>query len=156
MSDKDVRQQLIEHLGGKGAHVDFESLVKDFPTDKTGIRPEGFSHSAWELLEHLRIAQWDILEFSRNPEHESPDWPDGYWPESPQPPDSNAWDKSVASFESDLEEMQALVGDESIDLFTPFEHGDGQTVMREALILIKHNSYHLGQLADVRKALGEW
>lgn len=156
MSDRDIRTQLAGQLSGKGAHVDFDSLVEDFPFEKTGIRPDGFTHSAWEIVEHLRIAQWDILEFSRDPGHESPEWPDGYWPQTPAPPDQKAWKKSVESFKSDRKAMEDLVRDDSVDLLTPFEHGDGQNLIREALVLMKHNSYHIGQLADVRKALGEW
>ena len=108
------------------------------------------------LLEHLRLAQWDILEFSRNGKHVSPEWPAGYWPKTEAPPDAAAWDESIAQFQKDLKAMQDLVADEKTDLFARIPWGDGQTILREALLVADHNAYHLGQLVDVRRFLGAW
>jgi hypothetical protein len=116
----------------------------------------GVPHTPWRLLEHLRIAQWDILEFSRNPRHVSPPFPDGYWPTGDAPPESAGWDRSVAAFRADLQAMQDLVADPATDLFAPLAHGDGQTILREALLMADHNAYHLGQLVVLRRALGAW
>jgi DinB family protein len=130
--------------------------VRDMPAKHYGTTPKGVDHSAWELLEHIRIAQWDILEFSRNPKHVSPKWPQGYWPESATPPTPEAWHHSVKEFERDLKEMVAFVQDESVDLFAKIAHGEGQTVLREALLIADHNAYHIGQLVQLRKMLGAW
>ncbi len=151
--ERALRDHLKDLLGGGGAHLDFNSVIDGFPEATRGVRPEGAPHSGWELLEHLRIAQWDILEFSRDARHVSPDWPSGYWPSSPEPPNAAAWDRSVASFRSDLEAMIRLVAAPESDLYARFKHGDGQTLLREALVLADHNSYHLGQLMQVRRQL---
>ncbi|HMF78354.1 MAG TPA: DinB family protein [Bryobacteraceae bacterium] len=154
--DKALRDHLLYLLEDHGAHADFDQAVKDMPVHLRGKRPEGIPHSPWELLEHLRITQWDILEFSRNPKHVSPEWPAGYWPPSPEPPDENAWEKSAAAFRADLKAMAKLVANKSTDLFARIPHGDGQTILREALLLADHNAYHLGQLVLVRRLLGAW
>ena len=154
MSDKALRDHLVAMLTETNAHVSFEDAVALFSPDLRGTRGASFPHTGWQLLEHLRICQWDILEFSRNPKHRSPDFPDGYWLESASPPTDDAWDKSVADFRHDLAEMVALVRDESVDVYAKIPHGDGQTVLREALVLAKHNSYHVGQLVMLGKALG--
>ncbi|MGH9736386.1 MAG: DinB family protein, partial [Candidatus Acidiferrales bacterium] len=120
-----------------------------------GVRPTGSPHSLWELLEHARIAQWDILEFSRDPKHVSPDFPSGYWPESPAPPSEAAWDKSAKDLLSDMEAMRKLL-EETKDLLAAIPHGSGQTVLREALLAADHNAYHLGQFVLVRRLLGAW
>ena len=155
-NDKALREQLQSLLKGGNAHADFETAVKDFPEKFRGTRPEGSPHSPWELLEHLRIAQWDILEFSRNTRHESPEFPKGYWPSAQVPADSKAWDASVKAFRSDLAALVSMAGDESVDLYAKIPHGDGQTILRELLLAADHNSYHLGQFLLVRKLLGEW
>ena len=152
--DQSLRKHLTDLLTGENAHANFESAVKDFPAKLRGKRPEGANHSPWELLEHLRIAQWDILEFSRDAKHVSPDWPSGYWPQSSEPPDAKAWDKSAASFRADLKAMATLVADSSTDLFASIPHGTGQTILREALLVADHNAYHIGQLVLTRKLLG--
>src|SRR5262249_9158179 len=121
-----------------------------------GKKPAGFPHSAWMLLEHMRIAQWDILDFSRNAKYESLEWPEGYWPKSEAPPSDSAWEKSVRDFREDLKEMVELVSDPKTDLFAKIPWGDGQTILREALLIADHNAYHLGQLVDVRRLLGAW
>jgi DinB family protein len=113
-------------------------------------------HTPWRLVEHLRIAQRDILEFTRNPRHVSPPWPEGYWPVGDAPPDDAAWNRSVAGFRADLQAMQDLVADPATDLFAPLPHGEGQTVLREALLVADHNAYHLGQMVVVRRLLGAW
>src|SRR5208282_3293884 len=156
MNEKSLRRQLAEFLGWHDAHLDWPEALADFPARLRGARPEGAAHSAWELLEHARIAQWDILEFSRNPKHVSPDFPSGYWPESSAPPNDAAWDKSVKAFESDLEAMAKLVASPETDLFAPIPHGSGQTILRQALLLADHNAYHLGQFVLVRRMLGSW
>lgn len=149
-----LRQQLTRLLRGGQAHARFEEVARGIPPADRGRRPRGLPHSAWELLEHLRIAQWDILEFSRNPAHVSPSFPDGYWPATVAPPSAAAWTRSLRQFKDDLEAMVALVSEG--DLWTPFPHGDGQTLLREALLLADHNAYHLGQLVLVRRLLGNW
>ena len=151
-----LREQLVYLLKGGGAHVHFMDALEGFPAGKYGTFAAGMKHTGWQLLEHARIAQRDILEFSRNPKHVSPDFPGGYWPKTPMPPDERAWKESVAAFERDLKAMASLVENPRTDLFAKIPHGQGQTVLREALVLADHNSYHLGQLVDVRRALGAW
>ncbi|MCU1310352.1 MAG: hypothetical protein JWO20_1477 [Candidatus Angelobacter sp.] len=155
-SDQSLRKHLVSLLKDGGAHVGFDGAVRNMPFDLQGESPKGADHSPWQLLEHLRIAQWDILEFSRDSKHVSPKFPDGYWPSSPTPPDNHAWEKSADAFRADLKAMIKLIENESIDLFSKIPHGDGQTVLREALILADHNSYHLGQLVILRRLLGAW
>jgi len=155
-NDKALRQHLVKLIEGGDAHADFEQAIKDFPTALRGKVPEGAEHSPWELLEHLRIAQWDILEFSRNPAYKAPKWPEKYWPTEQAPADQKAWDNSVKAFQKDLKEMCALVKDERTDLYAKIPHGDGQTILREALVLADHNSYHLGQMVLLRRLLGAW
>lgn len=156
MSDQALRDHIKKMIADQDAHVDFEKAVADFPEDKRGARPEGARHSAWEILEHMRIAQSDILEFSRNPNHESPEWPDGYWPKEEFPPDDAAWQYGIDTFLHDRNEMQELVANESVDLFAKIPHGTGQTVLREAIVVAKHNSYHTGELVLLRRMLGAW
>jgi uncharacterized damage-inducible protein DinB len=152
-NDKTLREYLGKFLDSGDAHVRFDDAVNDFPAALRGRRPENGPHSAWELLEHLRITLWDILEFSRDAKHVSPEWPSGYWPASAEPPDEAAWDASAAAYRRHLREFAALLADESADLYTPFAHGDGQTLLREALLAIDHNAYHLGQLVVVKKTV---
>jgi uncharacterized damage-inducible protein DinB len=152
--DKSLREHLLYLLKEGGAHMDFDSAIKNFPADLRGKRPKGGKHSAWELLEHMRIAQWDILEFIRNPEHESPKFPDGYWPKEPHPPNEKAWEESVKAFRADYKAILKLTADESTDLFADIPHGGGQTVLRELLLIADHNAYHLGQLVQVRNLIG--
>jgi len=139
-----LRKNVLELLKGKSAHVDFDAAVSKFPLKRVGEKPEGLPYSAWQLLEHMRIAQWDILEFSRNPKHVSPPWPEGYWPRSESPSKKESWDKSVRGFRADLKAMMKLVADPASDLLAPIPHGEGQTLLREALLVADHNSYHLG------------
>jgi hypothetical protein len=155
-NDKALRQHLLNLLKASNAHVDFDSAFKDLPAQLRGKRPKGTQHSVWEVLEHMRIAQWDILEFSRDPKHKSPEFPRGYWPRTQSPPDDTAWDKSIQSFRDDLEALCALVADKSTDLFAKIPHGDGQTILREALLAADHNAYHLGEVVLLRRILGAW
>ena len=151
-----LRTHLLELLSGGGAHLPFDKVVADLPAGLRGARPDGVPHSPWRLVEHMRIAQWDILEFCRNPRHVSPSFPEGYWPKGNAPLDSGAWDHTLAAFRADLRAMQDLVAEPAVDLFSPIPHGEGQTVLREALLVADHNAYHLGQLVVVRRMLGAW
>jgi hypothetical protein len=155
-SDKQLREQLIELLKGGQAHAGFDDTIEGLPEKLRGAKPGNFPHSPWMLLEHLRIAQWDILEFSRSAQHKSPKWPDEYWPASAAPPDPAAWDQSVRTFREDLKAMQDLVRDPKTDLYACIPWGDGQTILRETLLVADHNAYHLAQLVDVRRLLGAW
>jgi hypothetical protein len=154
MEDKILREHLVALLEGEGAHLGLRSSLSRYPSAIAGSSVPGVTHTPWRLLEHLRIAQWDMLEFSRKPDHVSPSFPDGYWPETDAPPDESAWEQSVEAFLADLEAMRRLVMDPATDLFARIPWGDGQTVLREALVLADHNSYHLGQLILIGKALG--
>lgn len=154
--EQQIRQQLAKGLDWGEAHTDFRSTVADFPDDLRGVRPPGFSHSAWELLEHMRIALWDIVEYTKDSRHKSPPWPSGYWPRSPEPPQEEAWDQSIESVIDLIEEMRSLILDRSRPLLEPFPRSQGQTLMREAMLAADHNAYHLGQLLQVRKALKAW
>ncbi len=155
-NSKQLREHLLYLLNGGGAHARFDDVVKNWPENLRGTKPSGLLHTAWMLLEHLRLAQWDILEFSRNSKHKSPEWPKGYWPKTETPPSPAAWSKSVQQFRKDLKSMQDLVANPKTDLYARIPWGDGQTVLREALLLADHNAYHLGQLVDVRRLLGAW
>lgn len=152
-NDAALRDHLLKALDSDNAHLKFEDAVSDFPAASRGIRPKGAPHSAWELLEHLRITLSDILEFSRDSRHVSPEFPAGYWPASAAPPNDGAWDESAAAYRNDLRAFAELIGDGALDLYTPIAHGDGQTLLREALLAIDHNAYHLGQLVTVKRML---
>jgi len=149
-----LRKHVENLLCMEGAHLDFEAAVADFPPRLRGAKPPGAPHTAWQLLEHMRIAQEDILDFSRNPKYREKKFPDDYWPAGEAPPSEKAWDTSVRQFQSDLKEMLALVADPKNDLFAAIPHGQGQTLLREALLTADHNAYHLGQLVFLRKILG--
>jgi hypothetical protein len=153
-TNKSLRDHLLYLLRDGGAHTDFDSAMGDWPVQLAGARVANFPHSAWMLLEHMRIAQWDILEFSRNPRHKSPKWPDDYWPTSDALPSEKAWKDSMAAFKKDLRAMEQLVSNPRTDLFAKLPWGEGQTVLREGLLVADHNSYHLGQLVMLRKCIG--
>ena len=155
-NEQQIRQQIAKLLDWGDAHADFRTAVEDFPDDLRGEVPSGFSRSAWELLEHMRIALWDIVEFTKDARHKSPPWPDGYWPPLRTPPQEEAWQQSVQSFVDLVEEMRGLILDRHRPLLEPLPRGQGQTLMREALLVADHNSYHLGQLVQLRKALKAW
>lgn len=152
-ADAILRRHLLVMLRGEGAHQSFDEVIHDFPEECRGTIVKGIPYTPWQLLEHMRIAQWDILEFSRDARHVSPAFPDGYWPKTEIPPNGAAWDTSVRHFRKDLEAMQKLVQDPSTDLYALIPHGDGQTILREALLVADHNAYHLGQLVLFRRLL---
>jgi len=151
-----LRKHLVDLLLGENAHLNFDKAVAGLPAKLRGTRPKGSPYSVWELVEHLRIAQHDILEFSRDPKHVSPSWPSGYWPKTAAPPSAAAWAKSIRGFRADLQAMAKLVASPATDLFAKIPHGDGQTVLREALLAADHNSHHIGQLILLRRLLGAW
>ena len=158
MNVAELRKQLIALLDGGQAHASFGDVVKNFPAELQGVVPEGLPYSAWQLLEHLRLAQEDILLFSKNYDgkYESPKWPEGYWPKQAQPPTDDAWNASVKRVEEDLKAFKDLIEDENGDLFAPFAWGEGQNLLREALLIADHNAYHLGEMLVVRRLLGAW
>lgn len=151
IDEKALREHLVELLNGGSAHLRMEDVLRGFPPERINERPGDLPHSAWELLEHMRIAQWDILEFSRNSAHISPDFPEGYWPANEGT--RIDWSRSSEQALSDLRSMIDLVSDPLTDLFVAIPHGDGQTILREAMLTADHNAYHLGQLMLVRKML---
>ena len=151
-----VREQVLNLLRGGNAHVTFADAIRDFPAKLRGLKPPGAPYTAWQLLEHLRIAQWDILEFSRSPKHVSPEWPKGYWPKTEKPPNDGAWKKSVAAVKKDLLAMLRLVQDPKTDLYKKIPHGTGQNILREALLVADHNAYHMGQLVLLRRLMKAW
>ena len=155
-NDAVLRKHLLALLRGGQAHATFDDTVRGFPLDKIGVRPSGLPHSAWELLEHLRIAQNDILVFSRSADYKPIKWPDEYWPKAPQPERESQWEESAQAVRDDLAEFEKLLQDPGRDLYAPFPWGKGQTLLREALLIADHNSYHLGQLLLVRRAFGAW
>ena len=158
MADKDklLREHLVYLLRDGGAHAKFDDVVADFPAELRGKKVKNLPYSPWMLLEHMRLAQWDILEFSRNKKHVSPAWPEGYWPKTPDPPNAAAWAGSVRQFRKDLNAMENLVSNPKTDLYAKIPWGDGQTILREALLVADHNAYHLGELLAVRRLLGAW
>ena len=149
-----IRTQLIETLEGRGSHIPFSKAIHKFPFELAGRRVRNLEHTAWSLVFHMGIAQRDILEFSRNPDYESPAYPKGYWPESLKPASPDQWKETIRGIGEDLGEMIALIKDPANDLFAPFPWGSGQTLFREAIILAGHNSYHIGQLIAIRQLLG--
>lgn len=151
-----LRQHLVDLLKGGGAHAKFDDVVPGIPARLRGQKPSRFPHTAWMLLEHMRIGQWDILEFSRNAKHKSPSWPQDYWPKTEAPPSAAAWDKSIRDFRKDLNAMQRLVSNPKTALLAKISWGDGQTILREALLVADHNAYHVAQLVDVLRLLGAW
>lgn len=154
--ERALREQLVDLLEKGNAHANWRDVLAGIPEAMRGAKLPRTPHSAWQLLEHMRIAQWDIVEFSRNPKHVSPKFPQGYWPETEMPPSVTAWETSVKAFERDLKEMQELVSNPKTDLFARIPHGDGQTILREAFVLADHNAYHLGQIVQLRRMLGTW
>ena len=151
--DDSVRKHVLYLLRGGGAHQSFDDFVNSFPADLCGRQIEGLPYTPWQVLEHMRLAQWDILEFSRDPHHVSPDFPKGYWPPPDEPGTRALWQKTIEAFRNDLQQMEALVEDTSTDLHAPIPHGDGQTILREALLIADHNAYHLGALAVMARIL---
>jgi hypothetical protein len=155
-NDRSLRDHVVKLLDGGQAHVGMAPTLAKLSFDDLSKKPEGAPWTLWELFEHIRISQWDILEFSRSAEHKSPEFPKGYWPAEPTPKDADAWAQSVASFHRDLAAMRAMVLDPGVDLHTKIAHGDGQTILREALVTADHNAYHLGEMVLLMKMMGLW
>jgi uncharacterized damage-inducible protein DinB len=156
MSDDPLRTHLIRLLDWQDAHASFETAIEGIPAEARGIQPAGLPYSPWQLLEHLRLTQRDILEFCRNPAYEEPTWPDDYWPNSVAPPSESAWTESIADFRADLEALKQLAAGPEPDLSATIPHGSGQTSLRELLLVADHNAYHVGQLVIVRRLIGIW
>ena len=154
--EESLREYLLSLLTGEHAHASFETAIQNIPADVRGKRPKGAAHSPWEVLEHLRITQRDILDFIRDPKHVSPDFPVGYWPSAEAPPDDRAWNKSVSGFRADLKIIAELTAKESVDLLAPLGHAPDKTILREVLLVADHNAYHLGELVLLRRALAVW
>jgi hypothetical protein len=150
-NDKALRKHVLSLLGGRNAHLGFEDFIKDFPVEACGQLILGLPYTAWQVLEHMRIAQWDILEFSRDPTHVSPKFPEGYWPSPDEPGNVALWIETVERFRADMKQMEALVADPATDVFAKIPHGKGQTILREALLIADHNAYHLGALAVINR-----
>jgi len=155
-TDAALRDQLSRLLAWEDAHVGFDRAVADIPADLRGRQPAGVPYSPWQLLEHLRITQRDILEFCRNPDYREREWPADYWPASPAPSSAAEWDKSVEQFRQDRKALQDLAADPAIDLFAKIPHGQGQTYLRELVLVADHTAYHIGELVVVRRLLGAW
>ena len=157
-STAELRKELLALLQGGQAHVDFESAIKDFPAELRDVVPDKLPYSAWQLLEHMRITQRDILNFSAPPTggYHAINWPDDYWPKSPTPPSASAWDHSIAAIRSDRKHFEDLLEKPGADLYKPFRWGDGQNLLREALLIADHTAYHLGELVVLRRLLGAW
>jgi len=151
-----IREQVVALLTWQDAHVGYDRALEGLPEKLRGERPKGMAHSVWEIVEHLRLAQEDMLDFSRNPKYEERTWPDEYWPKSPRPNDAAAWRSSLKAFHADLDAFCALMRDPANDLYEPFKWGSGQTLLREALVIADHNAYHVGEIVAVRRALGAW
>jgi len=151
-----MREQLINQLTGQNAHLSLENAVKGLSPEQAGRRPDALPYSIWEQVEHIRISQNDIVRFSMEPDYQSPEWPAGYWPEDPAPGGEEQWNRSLEAIRNDLQQMVDLVDDPDRDLLEPFPHGDGQTLFREALLIIDHNAYHTGQIVTIRRLLGLW
>jgi hypothetical protein len=153
-----LRKHLVELLHGGHAHATFDQAVENFPVDLRSTVPPTLPYSAWQLLEHLRITQRDILDFSAPPTggYQPIEWPEAYWPKSPKPPSTHAWDDAIASIHHDLKTFIALIEKPTSDLYKPFRWGDGQTLLRETLLIADHNAYHLGELILLRRLLGAW
>ena len=154
--DKVVRQQLVALLRGGNAHLDFERAVSQFPFDYINRKAPNISFSPWELLEHMRICQWDILEFIRNPQYKSPPWPNGYWPTEGESADENKWQKTLNNFRRDLSSVEDLIRDPNTNLYKSISHAPEYNIFREILLIADHNTYHLGELVILRKALSIW
>ena len=154
--DEIVREQLLSLLQGGNAHMSFDQAVADFPLDEVNTRPPNVPYTPWRLLEHMRIAQWDILEFIQNPNHVSPEWPEGYWPAPDEQADKSQWKETINRFQADLQALQEIVKDPDTDLYAPLPHGEKYNILREILIVADHNAYHIGEFAFLREVMGTW
>ena len=154
--DQQLREQLVKLIQGGQAFYPPDRILEGISFEKAGEKPEGLPYTLWQLMEHMRIALWDILEFSRDPSYQSPKWPDGYWPNESAPENQTVLDHCRQSIAKGLEEMIQLVSDNRNDLYAPFAHGDGQNLLREAMLVGEHNAYHLCQIVVARRLLGDW
>ena len=155
-ADTAIRQQLASILDWEEAHVTFDRAAEGIPVEARGIRPNGLPYSAWQLVEHMRLAQFDILDFCRNPDYKQLEWPRDYWPSEPEPPDVAAWDESLRRYREDRRAMQQMALDPALDLNSKIPHGTGQTYLRELLLVADHTAYHVGELVLLRRLLGSW
>ncbi|MBO0952820.1 DinB family protein [Fibrella forsythiae] len=151
-----LRRQLVDLLQKSEAHQSFEAAVKELPAALRGVKPDKLPYSIWQLVDHIRIAQWDILEFSRDPTHQSPPWPEGYWNTAVQPPDDAAWQQVLDQIKADRDAFVALLNEPEQNLFKPLAHGQGQTLLREALLIADHTAYHVGEIILIRRLLNAW
>ena len=156
MNEQALREQLLKVIDWEEAHVPFDRAVKGIPPSMRGVVPNGWEHSAWQLVEHIRIAQADILEFSITAKYKAKKWPDDYWPKASAPRNAAAWSKSIAEIRTDRKKLQQLAKNPRVDLTAEIPHGTGQTYLREILLVAAHNSYHIGQIVSLRKQLGIW
>lgn len=155
-SPRSVRELLLEQLTSRNAHVSFEEAVKDLTAEAAGANVDALPHTIWDLIEHIRLAQDDIIEFCRNPDYKAPQWPDDYWPAEHQPAGKEQLADSIAAVRGGIELMAEMVSDPNIKLRVPFAHGSGQTLFREAMLIVDHNAYHIGQIIQIRRLLGSW
>lgn len=155
-ADTVLREQIYQLLQGGNAHMTFDDAVAHFPREHMNTRPPHVSYTPWHLLEHLRITQWDILEFTRDPQHVSPAWPAGYWPARDAQADDATWEHTITLFRADLSALQQIATDPTVDLYAPIPHGNGQTVLRELLLAADHNAYHIGEFAILRQVMQTW
>lgn len=156
MNEGPLRKQLIEMLTGEHAHVSLDNALKGMPQKLIGVRPEKIPYSIWQITEHIRITQWDIVEFCKDAKHVSPKWPQGYWPKNEGPEDISEWKESLGTIQREREEMIRMIEDPNKQLLQPFPYGQGQTLLREALLIIAHTSYHTGEIIVVRRLLESW
>jgi hypothetical protein len=156
MTRDPLRHHLVRLLAWRDAHVSYDAAVADVPAEVRGVRPDGLPYSPWELLEHLRITQRDILEFCVNPKYAERKWPEEYWPGDAAPARADAWEQSIAAYHADRDELARLAADPAVDLFARIPHGSGQTYLRELLLVADHNAYHVGEMVTVRRLLGVW
>ncbi len=155
-SENVLREQLVQLLRSKNAHMSLDHAIADFPMQAINKRPPNVPYTPWHLLEHIRITQWDILEFIRDPQHVSPAWPTGYWPEQDAQAEPTDWENTIQSYRLDLDSLEALVRDPETELFTPIPHGDGQNILREILTVADHSAYHVGEFAILRQVMNTW
>lgn len=151
---KTLVSELTKLLLGGSAHISFRDAIKGLNPKLRGVKPDNMPYSIWQLVDHIRIAQWDMLQFSKDADHKSPEWPDEYWPTESEPADDDAWKGAIEQINSDLDEFIELL--EHSDIYQPLEHGDGQSILREALQIADHNSYHIGEIIAIRRVLGDW
>ncbi len=156
MPENTLRSHLLWLLDGGGAHIGFDDAVREFPVERANERPPNVLYTPWHLLEHLRISQWDILEFVRDPEHASPNWPEGYWPARSAMADAAAWEGTVEAFRADLAALRAIVADPQTDFLAPLQHAPAYTILREVLLVADHNAYHIGEFSILREVMGTW